>query len=457
MTAPKRTSPGFSSKSTLVDPLKNSDLYFDLPGSKGEFLPNRAAEALLTYGDIGRGADDRMWVWGDGVWRPDARELHERLVDILCAKFTPGRMRTVVEYLKGMRELPVIESLPVPDYINFTNGLYDWNAAVLYGHSPAVLSTVQLAVAWNPAAVCPQFQAFLAEVVEPDAVSFIQELVGYLMFSGNPFEKAFMLIGGGRNGKGTFLSVMEALLGKENIAGVRLQQMATSRHRFAIADLYGRLANIAGDLDSTMIEETGDFKMVIGNDEIRGEHKGRDAFRFKPFATHLFSANVIPASADTTTGYMDRWIVIKFPNYFGGRPDPGLKSRLTSPDELEGIAAWGIEGLQRLMARGAFDLPPSLVAAKEEFELAVDPVRGFMRECARAGGSTEQAEVYPVYVAWCHEQTRRPLGKQKFNDRVAALPGITKVKSAGIDTFQGMTLVKFAEDFASATSWASAM
>ena len=59
------------------------------------------------------------------------------------------------------------------------------------------------------------------------------------------------------------------------------------------------------------------------------------------------------------------------------------------------------------------------MAAKEEFELAVDPVRGFMRECARPGGSTEQAEVYPVYVAWCHEQARRPLGKQKFNDRVA--------------------------------------
>ena len=80
-----------------------------------------------------------------------------------------------------------------------------------------------------------------------------------------------------------------------------------------------------------------------------------------------------------------------------------------------------------------------------------------MRECARPGGSTEQAEVYPVYVAWCHEQARRPLGKQRFNDRVAALPVITKLKTAGIDTFQGMTLVKFAEDFASATSWASAM
>ncbi|MCX6401492.1 MAG: phage/plasmid primase, P4 family [Propionibacteriales bacterium] len=457
MTAPAvETSTVSKSKSIKPDPLRDPKKYFDGRNGTGAFRPDKAAAALLTYGPIGRGNDARMWVWLDGVWRPDDREIHERLVDILDKRFTPGRMTTVVQYLKGMRELPVIESLPVGQYINFRNVLLDWKTGTSSAHHPAILSTVQLAVDWNPEATCPNFLEWLATVVDADSVPFVQELVGYMMFSGNPFEKAFMLIGAGRNGKGTFLSVISSMLGKPNLSGVRLQQMSTTKHRFAIADLYGRLANIAGDLDSTRIEETGDFKMVIGNDEVRAEHKGASSFMFKPFATHIFSANVIPTSTDTTSGYLDKWIVLKFPNYFGDRPDTGLKSRLSTTAELEGVAAWGINGLQRLMARGHFDLPPSMLAAKSEFELAVDPVRGFMTECATPGGSEALSDIYPVYLAWCHEQSRRPLGKQKFNERIASLPGITKLKTSGIDTFKGMTLSKHAEDFP-ATMWSVAL
>lgn len=422
--------------------LRNPGMYFD----KARLMTEIAARAVIKFGPVGRGIDGQLWTFTDGVWQPGDREIHERIVDLLGDRYSTTHQRNVEQYLMGTRELSLVESKPVGEYLNFTNGLLRWRDDEWFGHSEAVLSTVQLGCEWRPGATCEAWLAFLRQVVPPDSIDFVQELFGYLMYSGNPFEVAFMFIGSGRNGKGVVLSVANALLGSGNVSKVRLQDLGGNR--FATADLFGRLANIAGDLDGTMLTSTGPFKEVVGNDEIRAERKGRDAFSFRPFAKHLFAANQVPMSVDTTVGFMDRWVVLKFPNHFD-TPDTTLKDRLTREPELEGVAVWGVEGLRRLMARGSFDLPPSMLEAKEEFELAVDPLRLFLREAAErvTGGGTPISKVYPVYNAWCGQQQRKGMSKHQFNERLATMPGVERVRADGIETFKGMMLTKSPLDF----------
>lgn len=429
--------------STLAG-LRNPGLYFD----KARLMTEVTARAVIKFGPVGRGLDGQLWAFTDGVWRPGDREIHERIVDLLGDRYATSHQRNVEQYLMGSRELPLIESKPVSEYLNFANGMLRWRTGQWFGHSEVVLSTVQLGCEWSPSATCEAWLAFLRQVVPPDCIEFVQELFGYLMYSGNPFEVAFMFIGSGRNGKGVVLSVANALLGSGNVSKVRLQDLGGNR--FATADLFGRLANIAGDLDGTMLTSTGPFKEVVGNDEIRAERKGRDAFSFKPFAKHLFAANQVPMSVDTTVGFMDRWVVLKFPNHFD-RPDTTLKDRLVQPDELSGIATWAVEGLRRLMARKGFDLPPSMIEAKEEFELAVDPLRLFLREAAErvATGGTPMSKVYPVYNAWCSQQQRKGMSKHQFNERLATMPGVERVRVDGLETFKGLVLTKAPSDFLS--------
>jgi hypothetical protein len=62
--------------------------------------------------------------------------------------------------------------------------------------------------------------------------------------------------------------------------------------RFVAANLFGKLANIAGDIDSKHLEETARLKA-----------KFRNSFEFTPFAVPMFSANKFPGSADVTVGY----------------------------------------------------------------------------------------------------------------------------------------------------------
>ena len=108
-------------------------------------------------------------------------------------------------------------------------------------------------------------------------------MVGYLCTADNTAQKAFLLVGDGANGKGTFLRLMGETLGKQNISAIPLQKLATDR--FAKAGLYGRLANIAGDISSERLAETADFKGIVGGDMQMGEHKYGHPFSFTPPAT----------------------------------------------------------------------------------------------------------------------------------------------------------------------------
>ncbi len=65
-----------------------------------------------------------------------------------------------------------------------------------------------------------------------------------------------MLFGGGANGKGTLLKLIEEFLGRTNCSHRSLQDLDSNR--LAVADLHGKLANLFADLKSTKLTETVD-------------------------------------------------------------------------------------------------------------------------------------------------------------------------------------------------------
>lgn len=395
------------------------------------------AEYVTALGPIALGTDDIMWSYNGGVWRPDRHVVRNRVVDLLGERYRYSYARGAEDVIRS--QVQRISAEPVTEYINFGNGLLDWETKELRPHTPEVMSTVQLAVPWDPQSKCPQFDKFLSEVVPEDMIETVWELVGYLMFSGNPLHKAVMLVGTGRNGKGTFLRVMSSLLGKWNTTAVSLQDIVNTR--FSTASLFGKLANIAGDIDGGYLESTATFKAVTGQDQISAEHKGRDRFDFTPWAVPVFSANSIPASADATIGYLSRWLVVPFPNDFTGREDRHLDARLHTPDELAGIAARAVPALRRLLDRGDFDLPDSGKAAYEEFTRRVDQVRTWLNDQCEIGGDSFVSRVglYRAYREWATRDGYRPLKAAAFYDRINAA-GHQPIKVQGIRGYRGITV-----------------
>jgi putative DNA primase/helicase len=309
-------------------------------------------------------------------------------------------------------KVPGIACEPVPELVNFRNGLLDWREGALGEHSPDVLSTVQLAVNWNPGAACPRFEKFLAEVLTPDDIGRMWETIGYLLMPGDPLHKMFLLYGPGFNGKGVLLRVLTALIGRQNVSAVSLHSLASER--FARVALFGKLANVCGDIDATRIEQTGLLKQLTGEDLINAEHKFRKSFDFTSWAVPLFSANDIPSSSDTSYGWLRRWEVFRFPNIF---PDsPGLESALRQPAGLEGIAVRAVAELRELMERAAFTVTEAGKAAKAEFTAHQDPLWGWFEErCwADPGAWTDQRAAYADYASWVQRSGGKQLGKTRF-------------------------------------------
>jgi putative DNA primase/helicase len=308
-------------------------------------------------------------------------------------------------------------------FINVANGMLEWEVDRLHSHSPEFHSINQLAAEYDPAATCPTIDAWLADVLHPDLLEPnsegrvpIDEVLGYLVVSGNPFHKAILLLGSGRNGKGTFIRLVEAMLGAHNVSSVTLSDLVNNRFRGA--DLYGKLANIAGDIDAGWLESTAMFKAVTGGDLISAEIKFGQPFTFTPTAVPLFSANGVFRTPDTSDGYLARWLVIEFPNSFVGREDRSLDVRLQA--ETSGLLNRAINGLRTLLPAGNFAMVESILASRRAFERANDPVRAFIEDCTVKDptGFVSRQDISRLYNGWMEEEGGNPLSREKLYERL---------------------------------------
>ncbi|GEP40121.1 hypothetical protein NPS01_37840 [Nocardioides psychrotolerans] len=407
--------------------------------AKGALQAATLATDVIGGGPLRIGRDDLMWSYAQGVWVADKHAVRNRSTVLLGERFRTGHASTAEAIVRA--RVDAIACDPVPEFVNFANGLLDWRSGQLFAHTPDVPTTVQLPIAYDADAQCPAFEAFVEQIVPPDVVSTVWELVGYLMYSGNPLHKAVMLTGTGRNGKGTFLRALLALLGRRNVTTVGLHDLVNTR--FATASLYGKLANIAGDIDAGYLENTATFKAITGGDTISAEHKGRDRFDFTPWAVPVFSANKIPASADTTVGYLSRWLVVPFPNSFAGREDRRLDTTLTSPAELQGIAARGLRALPGLLSRGNFEVTESGQAAHQEFERRVDQVRTWLSDCCEVQADlphVARADLYEAYKRWAARDGHRPVRATDFYDRLQSA-GPVPATIKGSRGFKGVRVI----------------
>jgi putative DNA primase/helicase len=388
------------------------------------------AEDVIADGPLAVGTDDIMWSYHNGVWTPDRYVVRTRSARLLGERYRRSHGTNVEDVIRSRSR--VINCDPIPEVINFRNGLYLWQADLLRDHDPDVLSTVQLGVDYDPDATCPAFDQFLSQVVPEDLIALMWELIGYLLYSGNPLHKAVMLLGTGRNGKGTFLRVMVKLLGERNVTAVSLHDLIGTR--FSTASLFGKTANIAGDIDGSYLESTATFKAITGEDQISAEHKGRDRFDFTPWAVPVFSANKVPPSVDVTVGYLSRWLVIPFPNDFTGREDRRLDSRLQTKAELAGIAAKALPALRRLLDRGEFNLPESGRQARDEFTRRVDQVHTWVDECCELEPDypfQPRTWIYETYKEWALRDGHKAVKASEFYDRLDAVPGCAATRRHG--------------------------
>jgi P4 family phage/plasmid primase-like protien len=418
------------------------------------------------------GTPTLLYVYADGVYRARGRAAVDQLsLRLLRDHWKPRWRDEVANALAALVVLSLDEEAridaghfgdeePLPSWINVENGWVNWRTGESRPHTPDELSTVQLPMAFDPEADAHEARAFLMAVLPKDFLEDIHQVIGYLLVPTTAYEKAFLLVGSQGTGKTTFLTMLTALLGDENVSTASLHTLCDDR--FGVASIVDRLANMGDDLPSTKLEDSSRFKKIVSGARMDVEQKYRDSYSYRPTARLLFSTNTFPENRDTDEAWFTRWLLIPFPNQFRGTksqiPEPELIRLLTTPQQLSGLLNLAMQGLRELADNGGFKEPDSAVHAKDRMREESDTPGGFIRERCKVArhltpddlkadrllgahyqvGKTRLFEAYagstePYTQGWCHWAGVDPVSRREFYAFVRRLPGVTEGRGTESD------------------------
>jgi putative DNA primase/helicase len=331
------------------------------------------ADAITSADAFACDAGGLLYLYRTGVYLPDAdRHIKQEVKRLLVAwdktfRWSSRLAEEVAVYISA--DAPMLWERPPLSPINLTNGLLDVHTGTLYPHTPSYLSTIQLPIQYDPTADCPAWDRFLATVLPLDVYTtrIIWQLLALLMIPATDAHQAVLLSGPGGNGKGALLAAVRSFLGKRNVSSLNLDQITSEQ--FLAVQLFGKLANICDDLSSRHLGDSSAFKRIVGGDPLMTDRKHREPITFQPFARLLFSANEYPQSADASSGFYDRWVVIPFTEEFRGQqgetPRHILDAQLAAPQELSGVLNQALAALPGILGR-RLPMPLSMRTAWDE-------------------------------------------------------------------------------------------
>lgn len=311
------------------------------------------------------------------------------------------------------------ESEDGPDAIACANGVLV--GGLLRPHHPRHFNLYALPFAYDAAATCPQWLAFLEQALPGDheAHLFLQQWFGYVLSGRTDLQKMASLFGPPRCGKGTIARVLEALLGSESVASPSLEKLAT---QFGEAPLIGKRLAILSDVrwNARATAEAVPVMLAISGEDARNvPRKNRDDWHGKLDVRFMAMGNDAPAFNDASGAMAGRMIHVQFRETFAGREDLTLTPRLLG--ELAGILNWALAGLHSLTEAGRFTSPASSAEADETVMRISSPVRAFMEDrclIAEAAAATLD-EVYDEYRRWCESEGReRSFEKEVFSKQL---------------------------------------
>jgi putative DNA primase/helicase len=363
--------------------------------------------------------NNNLHIYTDGIYRNGYREIEAEMIKHI-PNLSDAKRKEVLKYMN----LICTQAEPADArYIAFRNGVLDVIDGVMLPFSPDLVVTNQIPWDYNPAAYDELADLTLNKLACQDEQirALLEECIGYCFFRRNELGKAFILTGDKSNGKSTFLDLVKAILGDENISALDLKELGD---RFSTSMMFGKLANIGDDIGDDFLQGTqvSMFKKIVTGNRIKAERKGQDPFEFNPYVKMLFSANDIPRMKDKTGAVLRRLVIIPFNASFSKKDkdyDPFIKYKLTQQQPLEYLIALGIKGLQRVLTAQDFTGSAKVQKQLDEYEEENNPIIAFLKEYGEDAIINEAAsEVYRLYTVFCAENSMTPMSNIVFSKQI---------------------------------------
>lgn len=369
------------------------------------------------------GYDRKLWMYQDGKYHPDAITFLQRWVREVWSGqahdelWDPNFAHRIAASISAAYA-PSLWDKPPFTQLNVQNGIlyHTSNGWRLEGHSPGWLSSIQLPVAYDPGAKCPNWEQLQSDLFPDDQPDLLFKLIAWLMGpEGHGSQVAVLLLGEyGGEGKSTVINAICRFLGESNFMTSNLTSL--QNNRFSTAYIQNKLAVICPDLPTTVLKETEVFKKIVTCDFVEAEYKGGARFQFKPYAKVLCAGNRIPASTEGGDAWKRRWLPISFSKKPSKRYTPAeMAERLYSPEELSGVLNRALAYYMPIQQSGMPIDQSTLDYANSIFEQRDPLYNWILSHCTYTPGlTTEKAIVYRAYTNWCEQRNQSSLSERAF-------------------------------------------
>jgi putative DNA primase/helicase len=317
-----------------------------------------------------------------------------------------GRLEAMISLAESEPGIPIrpAELDADPWAFNVSNGTLDLRTGGLREHRREDLITKLAPVAFDPAATCPRWLAFLERIFagNQDIAGFVQRLAGYGLTGGIAEHILSIFYGPGSNGKTTLCETLLSLWGDYGgpAAPDLLMAKRDDTHPTGVADLHGKRLVVSQEVgEGRRLHETL-VKQLTGGDTIKARRMRQDYWQFRPTHKLILYTNHKPIVRGTDHAIWRRIALVPFTVTIPEEEqDKELTEKLAA--ELPGILNWALEGC-RAWQQGGLRPPPDVRAATEQYRQEEDDLGEFLAECtvAEAGATIDAATVYQLYQGW---------------------------------------------------------
>ena len=365
----------------------------------------------------------------------DSREERDALVAHARASESKHRVEGMLFFVRSMLSVSINAFDTNPDLFNLQNGTKDLRTGELRPHDPADLITRLAPVAYDPYATCPVWLAFLIRVLpSPSVRRFLQKFIGYSM-TGHVTEHVLaFLYGQGANGKSTFVTTLQRLMGtyaRQMPGELLLSRSNGQSHPSELTALLGVRFAACSEIEERRRFDEPRVKALTGGDKVSARYLYAELFEFWPTAKLCIAGNSKPEVTGQDEGIWRRFALVYFDQTIPpGERDQQLAAKLAK--ELPGILSWAFEGT-RLWREEGLQPPEEIRFATEKYRADEDFVAAFVDECCERASEAwvSSADLHRAYTQWAKTGEGLHLKQKKLGDRIRKLGFDDAKKKAG--------------------------
>lgn len=374
---------------------------------KDKFLHNKLGDYIIESCNIKRDSISKELFYFD-----DKQHIYSNDTDFitgyitkLCPSLKAYQIEETVKYITRYLYDESVMFNSDPFKIVFKNGVLDIYTMQLEPMTPENLESIKINCDYDPNAYSKTVDEFFDTATNGDKLieQLLYEAIGYSMLKTNELQKAFILVGSGRNGKSTYLDLIKGVLGKQNTTTVSFKDLANN---FRAAMLEGKLASLAGDISSQPITDSDLIKSISAGEDITIEQKYKQAQSKALFSTLFFACNKLPRTPDTSEGFYRRWCIIPFvANLSQVSRVEGMmfKRELLEQKSLNYVAYKAVQAIYKVLTTtNEFTEPKAVTDMLTNYKIDNSTVLSWFRDIHKNDiDKLKKLKLSPAYISYC--------------------------------------------------------